>query len=34
MTDELVWRPHARSINGESRRTLSEPFSPFESKHV
>jgi len=25
-------RPHARSRKGESRRTLSEPFSPFESK--
>src|SRR5580704_8980067 len=24
--------PHARSRKGESRRTLSEPFSPFESK--
>src|SRR6478672_10882959 len=27
-------RPHARSRKGESRRTLSEPFSPFESKLV
>src|SRR5207237_6671157 len=27
-------RPHARSSKGESRRTLSEPFSPFESKLV
>ena len=25
-------RPHARSRKGESRRTLSEPSSPFESK--
>src|SRR5258708_15656850 len=25
-------RPHARFRKGESRRTLSEPFSPFESK--
>lgn len=25
-------RPHARSRKGESRRTLSEPFAPFESK--
>src|ERR1035438_9132016 len=25
-------RPQARSRKGESRRTLSEPFSPFESK--
>src|SRR5258705_9041397 len=25
-------RPHARSRKGESRRTLSEPLSPFESK--
>src|ERR1035437_8835041 len=24
-------RPHARSRKGELRRTLSEPFSPFES---
>ncbi|HXB71155.1 MAG TPA: hypothetical protein VNY05_23165, partial [Candidatus Acidoferrales bacterium] len=27
-------RPHARSGKGESRRTLSEPFSRFESKLV
>lgn len=27
-------RPHVRSREGESRRTLSEPFSPFESKLV
>ena len=27
-------RPHARSGKGESRRTRSEPFSPFESKFV
>src|SRR6267378_1245113 len=27
-------RPHGRSRKGESRRTLSEPFSPFESKPV
>src|SRR6202035_1339232 len=27
-------RPHARSRKGESRRTVSEPFSPIESKLV
>jgi hypothetical protein len=27
-------RPHARSRKGESRRILSEPFSPFDSKFV
>src|SRR5258708_12667901 len=26
-------RPHARSRKGEWRRTLSEPFSPFESMY-
>src|SRR5205823_4738266 len=30
--DATQFEPHARSRKGESRRTLSEPFSPFGSK--